>query len=322
MADVVCTNCGSRDIVEDEQRNEKVCTDCGNIVEADCQLSAEVQFEEGRSGQMVAQGQFVSHVRAIIRRVGQNRMEPRLSERQCSSAEVYFKLARRNRLTQHRRHVLVAGACIYIVCRLDGLPDILFHFLVDVFALGRMFVHIARGLHQNISLCSVDPCLYMERYANVLEFGERQKEVCRSALRLVQRMKRDWMHTGRKPAGLCGAALLVAARMHDFNRTLKEMISVVRVCKATIRKRLMEFGDTPTGQMSVEEFDSADLDRLEEQDPPSFRRARKRLRLREELDEEVSGQIEVCSGRLTSPSSPAKPGASSPPMPVSGQGQD
>lgn len=26
-----------------------------------------------------------------------------------------------------------------------------------------------------------------------------------TALRLVSRMKRDWMHTGRRPSGLCGA---------------------------------------------------------------------------------------------------------------------
>jgi hypothetical protein len=26
-----------------------------------------------------------------------------------------------------------------------------------------------------------------------------------TALRLLQRMKRDWMHTGRRPSGLCGA---------------------------------------------------------------------------------------------------------------------
>lgn len=32
-------------------------------------------------------------------------------------------------------------------------------------------------------------------------------------------------------------ALLVAARMHDFRRTVKEVISVVKVCESTLRKR-------------------------------------------------------------------------------------
>lgn len=32
-----------------------------------------------------------------------------------------------------------------------------------------------------------------------------------TALRLLQRMKRDWMHTGRRPSGLCGAGTLAWA---------------------------------------------------------------------------------------------------------------
>eukprot|EP00058_Branchiostoma_floridae_P019070 XP_002604559.1 hypothetical protein BRAFLDRAFT_79421 [Branchiostoma floridae] len=52
-------------------------------------------------------------------------------------------------------------------------------------------------------------------------------EVSMTALRLVSRMKRDWMHGGRQPSGLCGAALLVSARLHDFHRTQKEIIKVL-----------------------------------------------------------------------------------------------
>lgn len=61
-------------------------------------------------------------------------------------------------------------------------------------------------------LCSVpplpDPCLYIPRFAHMLEFGEKNHEVSMTALRLLQRMKRDWMHTGRRPSGLCGAGTL------------------------------------------------------------------------------------------------------------------
>uniref|UniRef100_A0A8C5D0K1 Transcription factor TFIIB cyclin-like domain-containing protein n=1 Tax=Gadus morhua TaxID=8049 RepID=A0A8C5D0K1_GADMO len=89
-----------------------------------------------------------------------------------------------------------------------------------------------------------------------------------TALRLLQRMKRDWMHTGRRPSGLCGAALLVAARMHDFRRTVKEVIGVVKVCQATLRKRLTEFEDTPTSHLTIDEFMRVDLE--QECDPPSF----------------------------------------------------
>ena len=73
-----------------------------------------------------------------------------------------------------------------------------------------------------------------------------------TALRLVARMKRDWIHHGRRPAGLCGAgmymymhmysyiwyiALLVASRIHNFSRSVREVAKVVKLSEGTIRKR-------------------------------------------------------------------------------------
>lgn len=55
------------------------------------------------------------------------------------------------------------------------------------------------------AICPTDPCLYIPRFAHLLEFGDKNHEVSMTALRLLQRMKRDWMHTGRRPSGLCGA---------------------------------------------------------------------------------------------------------------------
>jgi len=40
-----------------------------------------------------------------------------------------------------------------------------------------------------------------------------------TALKLLARMKRDWMCYGRRPTSLCGAAILIAARYHGFKRT-------------------------------------------------------------------------------------------------------
>jgi transcription factor IIIB subunit 2 len=32
-------------------------------------------------------------------------------------------------------------------------------------------------------------------------------------------MNRSWITTGRRPNGLCGAAILIAAKIHGFRRT-------------------------------------------------------------------------------------------------------
>ncbi|XP_069346919.1 transcription factor IIIB 90 kDa subunit isoform X5 [Eulemur rufifrons] len=117
-----------------------------------------------------------------------------------------------------------------------------------------------------------------------------------TALRLLQRMKRDWMHTGRRPSGLCGAALLVAARMHDFRRTVKEVISVVKVCESTLRKRLTEFEDTPTSQLTIDEFMKIDLE--EECDPPSYTAGQRKLRMKQ-LEQVLSKKLEEVEGEIS-----------------------
>lgn len=51
-------------------------------------------------------------------------------------------------------------------------------------------------------------------------------------------MNRDWLHYGRRPTGLCGAALMIAARLHGFNRSFEEIVKVVKIGDATLKKRL------------------------------------------------------------------------------------
>lgn len=165
---------------------------------------------------------------------------------------------------------------------------------VNVYVLGKTFLLLARELCINAP--AIDPCLYIPRFAHLLEFGEKNHEVSMTALRLLQRMKRDWMHTGRRPSGLCGAALLVAARMHDFRRTVKEVISVVKVCESTLRKRLTEFEDTPTSQLTIDEFMKIDLE--EECDPPSYTAGQRKLRMKQ-LEQVLSKKLEEVEGEIS-----------------------
>ena len=52
------------------------------------------------------------------------------------------------------------------------------------------------------------------------------------------------MAHGRRPSSLCGAAIIIAAKMHGFSRTTKEICEVVSICEETLKKRLNEFKDT------------------------------------------------------------------------------
>ncbi len=62
----------------------------------------------------------------------------------------------------------------------------------------------------------MDPSLYLHRFANRLGVSDKFHAVTNTALRLVASMKRDWMQTGRRPSGICGAALFIAAHIHGL----------------------------------------------------------------------------------------------------------
>ena len=85
---------------------------------------------------------------------------------------------------------------------------------MDVYALGRAYIQISRALFINIP--TVDPCLYIMRFAHKFDLGDKAFKVAETASRLVQRMKRDWIHLGRRPSGLCGAGKYIADPLFMF----------------------------------------------------------------------------------------------------------
>ena len=70
---------------------------------------------------------------------------------------------------------------------------------------------------------------YIARFAHHLGFASQSKEVTDTANRIVSRMKRDWMVTGRRPAGICGAAFVMAARLHGFKCCIEDITKIVKI---------------------------------------------------------------------------------------------
>ncbi len=141
----------------------------------------------------------------------------------------------------------------------------------------------------NLRLPLVDPSHYISRFSALLEFGDETHKVATDAIRLVQRFDRDWMTKGRRPAGICGACLLLAARMNNFRRSVEEIVQVVKIADTTLRKRLKEFKETPSGALTLADFRTVWLE--EEMDPPAFIKGKDKEREgREPEAEEASGQ--------------------------------
>uniref|UniRef100_A0A3B3UGS2 Transcription factor IIIB 90 kDa subunit n=1 Tax=Poecilia latipinna TaxID=48699 RepID=A0A3B3UGS2_9TELE len=322
MSSRVCRTCGGSDIDVDQARGSAVCTGCGSVLE-DNIIVSEVQFVEGSGGVSSAVGQFVSAdgpVKAPLlgsgfhtgvgkesraqtlqngkRQIQQLGSQLQLNQHCLDTAFNFFKLVVSKHLTRGRRTEHVIAACLYLVCRTEGTPHMLLDLSdllqVNVYILGKTFLLLARELCINAP--AIDPCLYIPRFAHMLEFGDKNHEVSMTALRLVQRMKRDWMHTGRRPSGLCGAALLVAARMHKFRRSVKDVIGVVKVCQTTLRKRLTEFEDTPTSQLTIDEFMRVDLE--QECDPPSFTAGQHKVKM-QQLEQELARKLDEVEGEIS-----------------------
>lgn len=186
-----------------------------------------------------------------------------------------------------------------------------FAFQINVFTLGQTYLKLVQILE--IRLPHIDPTVYVHRFAKHLEFGDEQSKVAKDALRLIQRMDRDWMVQGRRPSGICGAALILAARMNNFRRSIREVVYIVKVADLTIQKRLDEFRATKSGELTVEEFRNIWLE--QGHDPPSFgaKPAKRRKRVREVNDdgEVIPDDEEVpCTdgnGESTSPPAAKKP---------------
>ncbi|XP_042358824.1 BRF1 RNA polymerase III transcription initiation factor subunit b isoform X6 [Plectropomus leopardus] len=322
MSSRTCRTCGGSDIDVDQARGSAVCTSCGSVLE-DNIIVSEVQFVEGSGGVSSAVGQFVSAdgpVKAPLlgsgfhtsvgkesraqtlqggkRQIQQLGSQLQLDQHCLDTAFNFFKMVVSKHLTRGRKTEHVIAACLYLVCRTEGTPHMLLDLSdllqVNVYILGKTFLLLARELCINAP--AIDPCLYIPRFAHMLEFGVKTHEVSMTALRLVQRMKRDWMHTGRRPSGLCGAALLVAARMHKFRRTVKDVISVVKVCQTTLRKRLTEFEDTPTSQLTIDEFMRVDLE--QECDPPSFTASQHKAKM-QQLEHELARKLDEVEGEIS-----------------------
>ncbi|XP_036150414.1 transcription factor IIIB 90 kDa subunit [Monomorium pharaonis] len=310
-----CRNCGSTNIETDPGRGDAICIECGLVLE-DSVIISQTTFEESSSGKVTVLGQFVANdstggatnfgapyygsgkesrgitIQNARKGITHLCLQLGLNQNCIDTSVNFYKMALNRHLTRGRKQAHNQAACVYITCRIERTE----HMLIDisdilhicVHELGRTYLRFTHALCLNIP--AVDPCLYILRFAHKLEFGDKIHAVSMTALRVVQRMKRDSIHSGRRPSGLCGAALLIAARLHEFNRSTADIIKIVKVHESTLRKRLMEFGDTPSSALTLDEFMTVDLE--EEQDPPAFKAARKkdreRLQRLENIDMEIS----------------------------------
>ncbi|KAI0718149.1 hypothetical protein C8T65DRAFT_706864 [Cerioporus squamosus] len=308
-----CSDCGGTVIEYDAAAGNGFCVQCGTVVEENTIVN-EVTFGETSNGAAMVQGSFVAQgatrarmggmfgnrsggesreqtIANASRKIQQVATALRLSEVVSLAATRLYTLAVEHKFTKGRKSMNVVAVCLYVACRqketrnymLIDFSDLL---QVNVFELGHTYLQLVQTL--NLRLPLVDPSHYISRFAALLEFGDETHQVAMDAVRLVQRFDRDWMTKGRRPAGICGACLLLAARMNNFRRSVAEIVQVVKIADTTLKKRLEEFRKTPSGALTLADFRTVWLE--DEMDPPAYTKGKEKEE-KERLLQENGGEL-------------------------------
>ncbi|SJK86716.1 Transcription factor IIIB 90 kDa subunit [Babesia microti strain RI] len=287
-----CKYCAFERIEYCDEQGETLCINCGAVLEERGMVEL-LQYSETPSGGSAIVGQFLPTVgcrhvtlafgskqsRGQIIQRGYSNIQRiagylHLSTQHVEAAQRIYLLAVQRSFTIGRNNLHVAACCLYIICRREKTPHLLIDFSdvlqTPVKILGQIFMKLVRLLH--ISVPNVDPSIFFERFASQLKIKDKIRQITATGIRLIQAMDRDWLCTGRRPTGLCGAALVVASRYHGVPLSESAVANVVRISNYTIIKRLSEFKLTATARLTRGDFERLDLTELPQLSlPPCLR---------------------------------------------------
>ncbi|KAK3198206.1 hypothetical protein Dsin_021621 [Dipteronia sinensis] len=266
-----CKSC-AKNVVGHRPYDSQLCCDiCGRVLDFD-NLTTEIQFTKNAAGQSQMSGSFIRTIHSeygasrerLLReayedmKMMKDALQIDYSDEIVFTARRFYDIAVSRNFTKGRRRELVQASCLYCACRQTSKPFLLIDFSqylnINVYELGAVYLQLCHVLYladepdfQKL----LDPSIFLPRFTNRLEAN---KKVCDTARDILASMKRDWMTTGRKPSGLCGAALYISALAHGFKFSKSKIVSIVHVCEATLTKRLVEFENTDSGNLTMEDF--------------------------------------------------------------------
>ncbi|KAI4928146.1 uncharacterized protein J4E92_005629 [Alternaria infectoria] len=336
----------------DTSDNEVLCYNCG-AVHGENNIVSEVTFGETSGGAAIVEGGFIHANQRHANSMGgtmrglegmgsrdQAAMNGKnsivalgasLNQREAVVEQAYswYKLAMNHRFIQGRRMRTVAAVAIYMAARRQPentlmLIDLAEKIQTNVWQLGDTYKQFLEMLKEDDpaqlvgtkAVQEIEPL--MLKYCRKLEFGEDSHRVADDACRVLKRMNRDWMVQGRQPAGLCGACIIIAARMNNFRRTIREVVYVVKVADSTITSRLYEYKRTQSAALTVNQFrEFGPRLKVKAQPPAIWRRAEKEERREKrkqraieggdpETTENQSGDSEAEAGSDTAPKRTSK----------------
>ncbi|WUR03490.1 transcription factor IIIB 70 kDa subunit (BRF1) [Vairimorpha necatrix] len=281
---MICSNCNSSNTATDSVQGVVYCTNCGMVQEENIIVNTINFTDNGTKSTLNGKiinidskhvgTQYVDASFYIKNTISSICSNMGLGNNFLECSYRYYRLLLPYNLSKGKSILYTLSACIYIVCREEKTPHLLIDFSnalnIDVFKIGKSFNKIVEVLNLNIP--NVDPTLYIQRY--IIKLNLKNPKITSLALRIISRMNRDWITTGRRPNNICGVAILIASRVYNEERSIIEIAKVVHVSETILRKRLMEIGDTESAQLSLNEFNSEW--KIKEEDPPVLKNESKK----------------------------------------------
>ena len=306
-----CEKCGET-IQKDPKTGMLMCLSCGIVVE-ESQVVNALEFDEDQK----AAGTFMDiNKPTYFYPGGRNTLSQMVDPMQRSLLKSYklidsvakiltitesvvkfakklYTIASNKKFTKGRNTKHIVGAILYLACRYNKTSHLLIDFSevlrVNLFVIGTLYIKLLKKLELKVEI--IDPSLYMHRFCNKFNFGNYSKDIERTALKILQFIKRDWITTGRRPSGLCGACILISAKLHKFNIDIKILADAVHVCPQTIQNRIEEFSMTKVASMTMEQFQIFKESHFyPESDPPAFLKGLMKEEKKEEMEEKEKSQ--------------------------------
>lgn len=154
-----------------------------------------------------------------------------VNEQLVEETKRLFKLVQSKNGVQGRKTSHVIISCLYIMCRQNETGHLMIDFAevlnINVFQLNKIYLKLIKLLHFEIK--KNDPSLYVPRFLKALKFDQdKEKEILEFVLKLLAKMRRNWLAKGRRPSGLIAACFYIACRCFNIQKSYKEISKILK----------------------------------------------------------------------------------------------
>ena len=149
------------------------------------------------------------------------------------AAYIYRKALENNLIRGSSIPTMVAGS-VYVTCKQLGIPRSADETIrvcnISKRKLAKAYKRLVKNLELKIDPSETD---YVSQVANSLSVSEKTK---RLAIKIIDDVKKEKAHVGKRPLGITAAAIYLSAINYDEHRSISKISQITKISTVTIRK--------------------------------------------------------------------------------------